>query len=330
MPAVSVVMPARNAADTIQRAADSILKQTLRELELVVVDDGSEDETGDVLRRIGDSRLKVVTLPASGVAAAMNHGVAAARAPLIARMDADDFAPPHRLQAQLAHLNDHRLDVVGGLVRIVDQAGNAVPSLQRYETWVNSCLDHESITAQRFIESPLVNPTVLARRGVFELGCREGPFPEDYDLWLRAIAAGFRCGKVNEVVLHWTDGSSRLTRTSDRYSFAAFDRCRREHLLNGPLNTATTVNLWGAGQTGKPWLRWLRDAGKRVDFVVDVAPNKIGRRIHDTIVIAPDDLPRANDDPLLIAVGAVGARELIQPVLEERYYVLGKDAWFVA
>ena len=94
------------------------------------------------------------------------------------------------------------------------------------------------------------------------------------------------------------------------------------------------VNLWGAGQTGKPWLRWLREVGKESEYVVDVAPNKIGKRIHGVTVIGPDDLPVATGmgtgPPLLIAVGAAGARERIAPVLSAKGYLSGRDAWFVA
>ena len=329
-PRVSVVLPVWNAVTTIRRAVDSILNQSFTDLELIVLDDGSTDGTTKLLAGISDCRLRVLSGPHAGVAAAMNQAVAKARAPLIARMDADDFAPPCRIEWQLDHLDAHRLDVVGGLVRIIDAEGHSVASLNRYETWVNGCRDHEQIAAGRFIESPLVNPTVLAKREVFELDCHEGDFPEDYDLWLRVIAAGFRCGKVNEVVLDWTDGPRRLTRTSERYSFAAFDRCRRAHLLTGPLAEAGMVNLWGAGQTGKPWLRWLRTIGRQTRFVVDVAPNKLGKRIHGVPVISPEELPTANGEPLLVAVGAPGARELIAPALSARGYVSGRDAWFVA
>lgn len=329
-PVVSVVLPVRDAVGTIGRAVDSILNQSLRDLELIVVDDGSVDGSAEVLRSIDDGRLRVFACSAQGVAAAMNAGVREARAPLIARMDADDFAYPFRLERQVELLGRNGLDVVGGAVRIVDGQGAPVRSWRRYERWVNGCLDPETIAAQRFIESPLVNPTVLARREVFELGCRAGPFPEDYDLWLRVIAAGFRCGKVKEVVLDWTDGPDRLTRRSDCYSFKAFDRCRREHLLDGPLKGFDTVNLWGAGQTGKPWLRWLKAVGKETDFVVDVAPGKIGKRIHGVLVISPDDLPEPDGKPLLIAVGAAGARERIAPALLGNGYVIGGDAWFVA
>jgi len=329
-PLISVVLPARNAAKTIRRAVDSILAGSYRALELIVVDDGSTDATAEQVKQISDPRLRLFRQPHAGVAEAMNRAVAEARGPLIARMDADDFSHPHRLRRQLDHLRRNRLDIVGGRVRIVDAAGRPVPSLQRYQRWVNSRLSHEEIKADRFVESPLVNPTVLARAEVFQLKCRRGDFPEDYDLWLRALHAGFRAGKTPEVVLDWTDGPTRLTRNDERYSRAAFDRCRREHLLAGPLKGHAVCNLWGAGATGKPWLRWLLEADRQVEFVVEVSPRKIGRRIHGVKVIDPDSLPPAADAPMLIAVGAEGARELIEPALRGRNYHPGANAWFVA
>lgn len=330
MPEVSVIIPAFNAEATIRRAVDSILTGTFRGLECLVVNDGSTDDTAHVVRAIDDDRVRLIELEHHGVARAMNEGVARAEGNLIARMDADDWSHPERLAWQVEALKSLQLDVVGGLVRIVDGEGRSVASLKRYELWVNSCRTHAEICAYRFVESPIVNPTALARREVFELQCRDGDLPEDYDLWLRAIQAGFRFGKVPEVVLDWIDGSGRLTRTDERYSFAAFDRCRREHLLNGPLANAGRCNLWGAGQTGKPWLRWLMEAGLRVDFVVDVSPRKIGRNIHGVEVISHEQLPAAAGDPLLIAVGAVGAREKIELALAARGYRVGENAWFVA
>ena len=330
MPEVSVIIPAFNAAESIRRAIDSILTGTFADLECVVVDDGSTDGTAEVVRAIDDDRVRLIESKHQGVAQAMNEGVAHAQGNLIARMDADDRSHQERLERQVEALKSQQLDVVGGLVCIVDSGGNPVESLNRYESWVNSCRTHAEICAYRFVESPVVNPTALARREVFELQCRDGDLPEDYDLWLRAIQAGCQFGKVDEIVLDWIDGPGRLTRTNRRYSFAAFNRCRREHLLKGPLANSVRCNLWGAGQTGKPWLRWLLDAGLKVDFVVEVSPRKIGREIHGVKVIGHEQLPEANGDPLLIAVGAPGAREQIKPVLIGSGYRPGKDAWFVA
>jgi hypothetical protein len=245
-------------------------------------------------------------------------------------MDADDYCSPKRFSSQYQFLSERPVDVVGGKVRVVDSAGRPVPSWHRYQQWINTNLDSESIRAYRFVECPIVHPSVMARREVYALGYRDGPWPEDYDLWLRALAEGFHFAKVDDYILDWTDRSTRLTRTDDRYSPEAFDRCRRIHLLAGPLRRIQTVDLWGAGQTGKPWLRWLRGEGFTVRRVVDVSPRKIGQSIHGVKVISPGELGPPDGTPLIIAVGTAGARELILSHLQPLGYVPGQDSWFVA
>ena len=328
---ISVVLPVFNAGDTIGRAVRSILDQTFRAIELIVVDDGSTDDSAAIVGAIDDARIRLVRCDHRGVAAAANTGTELASAPLIARMDADDWAHPPRLEKQRQLLEDHNLDVVGSQVRIVDAGGQSAASMQRYERWINDeSLKGEQIAALRFVEFPLVNATILARRRYFELGFRDNSLPEDYDLLLRAAADGLRFGKVPEVLLDWTERPDRLTRTDDRYSDAAFMRCRREHLLAGPLHGVETVDLWGVGKTGKPWLRWLHGCGIAVRCSYDVSERKIDTLIHGVPVRHPDGMPPADGKPLLIAVGAALARGLIRPHVESRGYVVGGDAWFVA
>lgn len=348
MPDVSVVLPAYNSAPTILRAVKSILDQTFRELELIVVDDGSTDETAAVVRTIRDPRLRLMQRSHRGVATAANTGTELARAPVIARMDADDFAYPQRIEKQLQLLNEQSLDVVGCQVRIVDQLGDVVPSMSRYESWINAdTLDSSQIVALRFVEFPLVNPTILARRSYFTQGFHEpwvqakaqtetehgfgdGDFPEDYDLMLRAAGQGMRFGKVHEVLFDWTDHAGRLTRTDSRYSAEAFMRCRQAHLLAGPLNGVRRVDLWGVGQTGKPWLRWLQAQNISVRRGYDIDRRKVNARIHGVDIAHPRDMPAPDGTPLIIAVGAADAREVILPQIDSRGYVSGEDAWFVA
>ena len=331
LPRVSIVMPAYNAAATIARAIGSILTQTVTDLELLVIDDGSTDNTLSVVEHIRDPRLRVICCAHRGVVATANTATQQARAPLIARMDADDFAHPRRIEAQLRLLQRGKFDAVGCQVRILDPSGQPVDSLQRYEHWINAeTLASDQISALRFVELPLVNPTILARREYFQLGFRDIELPEDYDLLLRAASQGMRFGKVPEVLLDWFDGPDRLTRNDARYSDAAFMRCRRLHLSEGPLKGVRQVDLWGVGKTGKPWLRWLQADGVTIRRAYDINDKKIGSRIHDVLVMSEHDLPPTDGTPLIIAVGAAGARETITPQIQARGYLAGRDAWFVA
>lgn len=332
---IAVILPVFNAAATVRRAIDSILRQSLKPSELIVIDDGSTDNSFEIVSAIKDPRLRIIRHEHQGVAAAANAGTHASTAPLIARMDADDFSHPRRLEKQLQLLTSENLDVVGCKVRIVDAHGQQTTSMARYQRWINNeTPTHDRITALRFVELPIVNPTILARREYFELGFRDIGFPEDYDLMLRAAAEGMQFGKIDEVLFDWTDLPNRLTRTNADFSEAAFMRCRQTHFLSGPLDGVAEVDLWGVGKTGKPWLKWLQANNISVRHAYDIDPRKIGQTIHGVEIQHPNQLAAADNKrdtiPLVIAVGAENAREKISSETASKGYALGVNAWFVA
>ena len=177
MPAVSVVMPVRNGERFLAEAVESILRQTLTDLELIVVDDGSTDTTPELLAAAarGDQRLRVEVRSPEGLTAALNAGCALAAAPLVARMDADDVALPDRLERQAACLAAHpEVALLGGGIILVDESGREV--------------DREPGRAELdFMErNELTHATVVMRTDAFrELGGYRLDQSEDYDLWLR-------------------------------------------------------------------------------------------------------------------------------------------------
>ena len=121
---VSVVMPVRDGERFVAEAIGSVLGQTVSDLELIVVDDGSTDSTPALLAGVADPRVRVLTQPPSGLAPALNAGCAEAAAPVIARMDADDVALPDRLEWQLAFLDAHPdVALLGGGIVLVDEEG---------------------------------------------------------------------------------------------------------------------------------------------------------------------------------------------------------------
>src|SRR6185437_5833210 len=106
-PLVSVIMSMRNSAATVDAAVRSVLQQTLQDWELIVVDDGSSDQSGAIVARHGDPRIRLVREATSaGLAARLNQMVALGRGEFIARMDADDICFPDRLSRQVARLRE--------------------------------------------------------------------------------------------------------------------------------------------------------------------------------------------------------------------------------
>jgi len=330
MPCVSVIMPCWNAQATVEEALNSIADQTLRDWELIVIDDGSDDGTGGILegwaRR--DGRIRVVAAPHEGIVPALQRGCAEARGAYWARMDADDICMPRRLETQLALVqSESALTLCGTQVETI---GDGVQSgRRRYEEWINGLLTHEDMARERFIECPIAHPTFFAPRECFEqIGYSDADGPEDYDFVLRAHAAGVQLRKVPEKLVQWRDHSERLCLNDGRYSPDQFRTLKREHLSGILRRDERPFWQWGAGEVGKVWLREWEDV--RPVQVVDVNPRKFGKVIHGFTVVPPEALPPVGEVIVAIAVGAPGARRDLRAWFGARGYREADDYWFVA
>jgi glycosyltransferase involved in cell wall biosynthesis len=331
-PRVSVLLPVRDAASTLGECLDSLGGQTLADHEVVAVDDGSTDATRSLLadhaRR--DARLRVLTTPPRGLVAALNTGLGAVLAPLVARMDADDVARPERLALQAERLlTDPLTDVLGCRVEILGGSRNA--GMRAHVDWLNTLLDHDAIVRDLFVESPLAHPSVVLRTvALRRLGYRDFAGPEDYDLWLRAREAGLRFAKCPETLLAWRDPPNRLTRTDPRYASERFLALKLEALARGPLVPGRPVVIWGAGPIGKSWARALRGAGHPVRAFIEVDARKIGETIHGAVVVPVGRAGAFRGALHLAAVGQAGARARIREEAEHLGLVDGGDLVAVA
>lgn len=331
-PEVSVVMPAYNAAETVGAALDSLLEQTHGDFEIVVVDDGSSDDTAGVLRAYAarDARVRPMSMRHGGVAEAFNAGIAAARGAFVARMDADDLSLPRRLELQAAHLRANPdVGLVGCRVEYGGdrevQAGYA-----RHVDWTNSLTTRHDIFHGRFVDAPVPNPSVMFRRELVELhgGAVQGDFPEDYEMWLRWLDAGIAMEKVPETLLVWNDPPERASRTDDRYAPQAFYRVKADYLARwlARMNPHhPDVVVVGSGRTTRKRADLLEDFGVRIIAYVDVDPRKIGKPIRGIPVLARNEMPGPDGCFALPFVASVGAREDICGYLEERGFVLGEQ-----
>ncbi|MGI5861228.1 MAG: glycosyltransferase [Myxococcales bacterium] len=314
-PALSVLLPARNAEPWLEEALGSIEAQTFGDFELLAVDDRSTDATRAILEQASrrDRRIRVITGPGTGICGALNAGLAECRAPFIARMDADDIALPRRFEAQLAALEaDPRLAAVGSRVECFPREGLSEGFLA-YEAWLNSLTASADLLRDRLIESPIVHPSAMLRAEPLRAlgGWSSRGWPEDYALWLSLFERGHALANVAEVLLRWRDRGDRLTRTHPDYAMSAHVRLKAHHLARGALREGRCI-LWGAGKTGRAFYRALGERGVRVELFVDIDPRKIGRALHGARVVSPDELPPYSGVHLVAAVGAKGARALIR------------------
>jgi glycosyltransferase involved in cell wall biosynthesis len=187
VPLVSVLMSVHNDARFVAEAVQSVLDQTLTDLELVVVDDASTDETPQLLAAFGDERIRVLrNEQRSGLAASLNRGLDDAQGHYVARLDSDDVARADRIERQVARIEtEPRVAVVGSAVADLDEHGrrgrtHVMPSGVRPLRWL------------ALFSSPFFHPSVLVDRETLDAhALRYDPEfleSEDYDLWTRLFA----------------------------------------------------------------------------------------------------------------------------------------------
>lgn len=238
-PVVSVVMPAKNAAEHICEAIQSILAQDLQDLEIIVVDDGSTDGTASIVAGFADSRLRLVQGEARGVSAARNLGVRLARSPNIALMDADDRSRYDRLSKQIEMLLRLDLDAVGSSYEAIDERGCSLG--------VHPHLTAPSdIGLAAYAFNPVAGASLALRKDAWNSvgGLRSDiVLGEDYDLVTRLLASGFRVGAHPDplYLYRWHSGSTSAHRRVELQ--AAMQDIRHSYWLSSPPSRSLAMSF---------------------------------------------------------------------------------------
>ncbi|MBS3779761.1 MAG: glycosyltransferase [Desulfovermiculus sp.] len=332
MPVISVLLPCHNCAKTLPAALDSLLEQTFADHEILAVNNGSTDQTAQILHSYArsDSRLRVLDIKQAGIVPALNYGLEQAKGRYIARMDADDISLPTRFQEQTDYLENHpHVGLVGGLVVHRDGPGSS-PGRAAYVQWINSLITPRGCAIHRFVECPLAHPTFMFRRDIpFRLGgYQQGSFSEDYELILRWAENGISTAKVPTPILIWRDHPNRLSRRDPRCSVAAMYELKSPFLArwlqdNNPHHPC--VVILGAGQESRKRSAWLEDEGIQIIAFADISPGRIGQKIQGKRVISIQDLPPPGKCFCVSYVGQRGMRTQVSAFMQNRGYVLGRD-----
>jgi glycosyltransferase involved in cell wall biosynthesis len=329
---VSLVIPSYNHALTVNLALSSCVQQTHKNCEIIVIDDGSTDTSLTSLNefKLKHHHIRVVSIVHSGVASAFNRGIEEAAGDYIARMDADDVMHPEKIAKQVKFLDEN--PEVGVVSCLVQHGGNreTQEGYARHIDWINSLVTHEQISLNRFIDSPVCNPTVMFRKELVNRhgAALEGNFPEDYEMWLRWMDAGVRFEKIPEVLFTWNDLPTRLTRNDERYSPDAFGRAKIQYLVkfikqNNP--TGRPLYVCGGGRITRKKSKLLIESGIDIGAYVDIDPARVGSEIDGVLVIALSDLPPKESAYVVNFVSVRGAREELQKLLESKGFEHGPD-----
>jgi glycosyltransferase involved in cell wall biosynthesis len=226
---VSVLMGVHNGAPWVGDAVASVLAQTALDLELIVIDDGSTDATPALLATVRDPRLRRERQSHAGLTRALNRALGLARAPLLARLDADDVALPTRLERQAAFLASHpEVGLLGSAAREVDPGGRELRVIRPPEA-------DADIRRELIRRNPFVHSSVVMRRHLVEqAGGYDDSFPvaQDYDLWLR-LSGISRMANLSEPLVIRRLVAGRVTAERDDERLRAEARARWRAVRRG-------------------------------------------------------------------------------------------------
>ena len=216
MPAVSVIMPAYNVAEYVRAALESVLAQTFTDLEVVIVDDGSTDETLAIVADVAahDRRVRLIRQDNRGISAARNQALAHASGDYFALLDSDDMWDPTYLEEQIAILQARReVSIVTGNARYLGRrldgfAARPCPDMRPEPDLATILADEEAV----FIMS-IFRRAVYERIGGFDQTMRTN---EDYDYWIRAAAAGFVFARNDHPLGHYRRRDDSLSAGEER------------------------------------------------------------------------------------------------------------------
>ena len=222
LPLVSVVMPVRNAAEFVSDAIESILNQSYRYFELIVVDDASTDGSWKHINRAAKAhpnKMKTIRLRTQlghGGDSAANVGIMHAKGKYIARMDADDVALPERLELQVRYMQSHpECAVLGSNAHVINKAGEIVGEKITVS-------DHEDIYREYFVLHPMIHPTVILRRSSLDEGdhlyLTHNTTNNDYLTFFKMISQGKKFANLKQKLLYYrihgkNDSLARVKRT---------------------------------------------------------------------------------------------------------------------
>lgn len=324
---VSVILPFRNGGQAIEHAIASIVEQTYTDWELLLIDNGSTDESTYIAHRWAerDPRIRVLHEPRIGIAHGLNTGLAKAQGTCIARMDADDISHPARFAEQVAYLEVHPEIGVLGTRTSFTSSVHEHRGMEAFVHWQNMLLTPHEHYLKRFVDAPLAHPTVLFRRELVEQhgGYDAGPMPEDHELWLRWMDAGVRFAKLPVELLTWNDHAQRLSRTHTNYSVDAFFSTKVKWLakwLKRKLNGRPVI-IAGTSVLCQERSALLEAAGIAVKAYTDVK----GRGVQGRTFIPHDQLPSAGEAFIVSFISQRGTGDRIAAYFAGRGLVEGVD-----
>jgi glycosyltransferase involved in cell wall biosynthesis len=201
-PLITVLMPVYNGEKYLAEAIDSILNQTYKDFEFLIINDGSSDKTDEIISSYDDSRIRhIISDMNLGIIKSLNKGIKLSKGEYIARMDADDISCPERFNKQIQFMNTHPSIAVCGTFTEIFYCKS------KKQQFFNLPIDNEAIKAHLFFNSPFVHSSVMFRKSTIDSNIfyynKKYIYAEDYELWCRISNCGYQLANIPQVLLNY-------------------------------------------------------------------------------------------------------------------------------
>ncbi len=283
-PLVSILIPFKNTSQYLPECIDSILNQSYTNWELVIVDDGSTDDSYNVVESFSDNDNRIILFKnsGSGIIEALRMAFKHCKGDYITRMDSDDIMIPNKLEVLLEGLRNHgKGHVAVGLVKYFSSKG-INDGYAKYEVWLNNLTKKGTNFSEIYKECVIPSPCWMIHKDDL-ITCdafNPNDYPEDYDLTFRFYKHDFKCIPCDEVLHEWRDYSTRTSRIHEHYATNHFIDLKLRYYLELHYDSNRPLAIWGAGEKGKFIAKLLIKKNIPFEWICD-NPKKIGKHIYD-------------------------------------------------
>ena len=304
-PLISILIPFKNTESYLSDCLNSIVQQTYSNWELLIVDDGSTDESYALVQTYAnkDARICLLRNEGSGIIEALRTAYKQAKGRFVTRMDSDDVMALNKLeqmQKSLVTFGEGYLAL--GQVRYFSDTGIG-NGYKRYETWLNTLTSQGTNFDEIYKECVIPSPCWMVYKTDFERcgGFTANRYPEDYDLAFRFFQQGLKCIPSNEILHHWRDYPVRTSRVDTHYAENSFLELKIHYFLKLSHDKEKKIIIWGAGTKGKKVAQILIDKNTSFDWVCD-NPKKIGKDIYNTLLKPFESLTEIKNYQCIVTV----------------------------
>jgi len=280
-------MPARDAQKYIAECIESILAQSYFNWELIVVDDGSTDQTAKIISdySVSDDRIRLFCQPALGIIPALRLAYEQSSGSLITRMDSDDIMSSEKIEKLTDLLIQHgKGHVATGLVEYFSESGLG-DGYRKYETWLNELTSTRKNYTEIYKECCIASPCWMLWREDLDacMAFRPDSYPEDYDLVFRFYENNLKVVAADDILHRWRDHDVRSSKTVGHYKENSFLDLKVNYFIKIDYKYQKNLVLWGAGKKAKKVARLL--SARKIDFIwVCNNVQKIGQMIYETVL----------------------------------------------